>query len=225
MDRSCPPDIALQEWPIDHPISPKTAARYVPTTAKGVRRFMKNTKLGFLRIEGRRFTTHRDIEMYHEANRSEPCPSTSAPSPRTSTSTSNSRVVAFTARREKQIGAVQRIKEAEKTARRTELDTGALKKSVTLDHAAGAYWGQVAQHKPSALTVEYQLENLIRLIGGQTKLEKIDDGVVADFVAHRCGEPNRKFKDAKAAPCVSVSSVNREVDLLKRWAPAHHADQ
>jgi integrase len=93
--------------------------------------------------------------------------------------------------------------------------SGPIKQSVKLNYACGHYYERKAKWNRSAETVDYQLDNLIRIIGKDTKLEQIDDGKVGDFVARRRGEAHRKYRNPKTAPRVSPSTVNRETELLK----------
>ncbi len=110
----------------------------------------------------------------------------------------------------------ERVEAAEKTAALAELDSGSKRRKVSLDRAAEHYYDQVAKHQPSAPTTDYQIENLVRLIGSGTPLDLINDGVVADFVAHRRGEKNKNYKNSTSAPLLSPSTVNRELEMLKR---------
>lgn len=105
------------------------------------------------------------------------------------------------------------------------LATQGAARPVTLNRATGEYWQNVAQHQASAATTEYQLENLVRLLGAATRLDDIRDAEVAAYVARRRGEPHAKYKpkpakrgEAAAAeiPLVSPATVNREVELLAR---------
>lgn len=94
------------------------------------------------------------------------------------------------------------------------------KPSITLDEGAGVYWQDRGQFEKNASTTEYQIANVLRLVGGNTLIQDIDDLTVARMVSIRRGErafPNRKRK--KGAPpsrLVSAATVNREVELLKR---------
>ena len=81
---------------------------------------------------------------------------------------------------------------------------------MTLDVAAGYYWEDVAKAQSSAETTEYQLANLIKLIGKDVYLSEISSKVVAGFMRRRRGETSRN------GGFISPSSVNREVQLLRR---------
>ena len=81
---------------------------------------------------------------------------------------------------------------------------------MTLDVAAGYYWEDIANGQSSAETTEYQIANLIRLIGKDVYLSEISSKVVADFMRRRRGEKSRN------GGLISPSSVNREVQLLRR---------
>ena len=114
---------------------------------------------------------------------------------------------------------------------RTEIATGKKEKpSVSLDEGFGLYWQDRGQFESASKTTEYQLANLMRLLGGGTQLHDLDDLSISRFIAVRRGEPvrrgvkkprrrKRKAEAAEPAPpprLVSNSSVNREVELLKR---------
>lgn len=107
------------------------------------------------------------------------------------------------------------VEQNEKSARRNELSSGSAKFTQTLDYAAGKYFDKVSKWLPSKDTTDFQIENLIRLIGENTTLEQIDDAVVSNFVSMRRGEYNRKIKDQKKAKLISPTSVNRELEVLK----------
>ncbi len=73
----------------------------------------------------------------------------------------------------------------------------------TINAAAERFFEEVAKHQPSHATTEYQLFNLVTRLGKNTSLSEITDNVIAEYVARRRSE-------------VSDSSVNREVQLLRR---------
>lgn len=85
-----------------------------------------------------------------------------------------------------------------------------IRPDMTLDLAAGRYWSEVAEHQRSSATTEYQLANIIRLLGKGTLLRKIDDDSIAAMIAKRRGEKSRR------GGRIGNSSVNREMQVLKR---------
>lgn len=96
--------------------------------------------------------------------------------------------------------------------RRTEAALGVKDKpTLTVDEATGLYWEHKGQFDSAAGTTEYQLANLGRIIGATRLFHDVDDLAVADFIARRRGEFARGSKRL-----ISNSSVNREVELLKR---------
>ncbi|MBH0112751.1 site-specific integrase [Novosphingobium sp. YJ-S2-02] len=104
---------------------------------------------------------------------------------------------------------------------RREVATGRKEKpSVTIDEGAGIYWQDRGQFEKNASTTEYQIGNVLRLIGGTTLVQDIDDLTVARMVSIRRGErafPKRRKKKGSPPPrLVSAATVNREVELLKR---------
>jgi integrase len=74
--------------------------------------------------------------------------------------------------------------------------------SMTLDAAFGRYWEEVAQHQPSADNTDYQLENLENGLGKDRLLDG-SWGDLSEYIAKRRAQ-------------VSDSSVNREIELLRR---------
>ena len=89
----------------------------------------------------------------------------------------------------------RRIEVAEGRHRRPEM---------SLNEAAERYFQEIARHQPSAATTDYQLENLVKDLGPGTRLSEIDDaGALATYIARRRAR-------------VSDSSVNREIQLLRR---------
>jgi integrase len=74
--------------------------------------------------------------------------------------------------------------------------------AMTLDAAFGRYWLEVAHRQPSAGNTAYQTKNLL---AGLRKDRQLDDawGDLSEYVAKRRGQ-------------VSDSSVNRELELLRR---------
>lgn len=111
---------------------------------------------------------------------------------------------------------------------RTEIASGRREKpTITLDLGAGLYWDDKGQFEANGATTEYQLGNLVRLIGGPMLVHDIDDLTVSRFVAVRRSERKRrgvkKVRRVKKGelpapppPLVSNATVNREVELLKR---------
>lgn len=104
---------------------------------------------------------------------------------------------------------------------RTEVATGKKEKpSVTLDEAMGIYWQTKGKFDRNLKDTEKQIENILRLVGGKTLLQDVDDLAVSRMVAVRRVEkvfPNRKHKRGDGpARAVSHATVNREVQLLRR---------
>lgn len=103
---------------------------------------------------------------------------------------------------------------------RTEVATGKKgKPSVTLDEGIGIYWDAKGKFDRNAKVTEYQLGNVLRLIGPKTLLQDIGDIEVARMVALRRIEPsfpNRRIKRGEVRPAVSAATVNREMELLRR---------
>lgn len=77
------------------------------------------------------------------------------------------------------------------------------KTHITLNHACDALWQDKAQYEKSHRTTEYQLANLIEIIGANKALADI---TVADF--------NRFI--AKRRATVSATSINREIEQARR---------
>lgn len=97
------------------------------------------------------------------------------------------------------------------------------KPEIDLDHAMGRYILEVAQFQTSFQTTKHQAKGLLRIIGRPTRLSEIDDKWVSTFVATRRGEKARRGKSprkgkgsVKMDRLVSSSTVNREVELLRR---------
>ena len=111
---------------------------------------------------------------------------------------------------------------------RTEIASGRREKpTITLDLGAALYWDDKGQFEANSATTEYQLGNLVRLIGGPMLVHDIDDLTVSRFVAVRRSERKRRgIKKARRVkkgelpapppPLVSNATVNREIELLKR---------
>lgn len=101
--------------------------------------------------------------------------------------------------------ASRRAAEAIEAKLRTEAAEGAIKRkpSMTMDIAAGRYWEEAGKFQASHKTTEYQLARLCTGIGETVLLSDIDGAAVAGYIAKR-----------RAA--VSDSSVNRELELLRR---------
>lgn len=99
----------------------------------------------------------------------------------------------------------RRAAEAVEARLRTEAARSAAKRKpdLTLDHAAARYWDEVARHQASAKTTEYQLANLCRGLGTTTLLGDIASPALVAYVSKRRAD-------------VSDSSVNREIELLRR---------
>lgn len=119
--------------------------------------------------------------------------------------------------------------------RRTEAATGKVEKpSISLDDGFGLFWATKGRFDRASKTTEYQLANLLRLLPAGAGIHDLDDIAISAFIARRRGEPKRsqvrrprKSKNGRppqnappAAPAevqyVSDSSVNREVQLLRR---------
>lgn len=108
---------------------------------------------------------------------------------------------------------------------RTEAATGKKEKpSITLDDGFGIFWQDRGTFEKAHKTTEYQIANLLRLLGGATLLHDLDDLSISGMIARRRGETVRttftgkaKRKKKRAEPrLVSNATVNREVELLKR---------
>ncbi|PZQ55724.1 MAG: hypothetical protein DI555_06780 [Novosphingobium pentaromativorans] len=103
---------------------------------------------------------------------------------------------------------------------RTEVATGKKDKpSVTLDEGLGIYWDAKGQFDRNAKDTEFQLGNILRLVGGNTLLQDVGDIEVAKMVAIRRTEkafPNRRIKRGENRRTVSAATVNRETELLRR---------
>lgn len=74
---------------------------------------------------------------------------------------------------------------------------------MTLNHAAGRYFEEVAKHQVSKATTDYQLANLVEGLGKDVLLNDIDGDNLTAYIARRRAQ-------------VSDASVNREVELLRR---------
>ncbi|MBF0250590.1 MAG: site-specific integrase [Alphaproteobacteria bacterium] len=96
------------------------------------------------------------------------------------------------------------------------------RRDMTLGEAAERYFQERAAGTPSEATTDYQLENLVRLIGGGRLLAHIDDAVVADFVMRRRGERSKRADKTHPRSCrcdrcaLSPATVNREIEVLRR---------
>ncbi len=104
---------------------------------------------------------------------------------------------------------------------RTEVATGKKDKpSITLDEGIGIFWTDSGSFDRNQRTTEYQLENILRLLGRSLLLQDIDDLHVSRMIAIRRTEtanPSRKrTRKSPPAKIVSASTVNRETELLRR---------
>ncbi len=86
------------------------------------------------------------------------------------------------------------------------------KNDMTINAAAGRYFTDIADDP----TTDYQLANLVRIIGKEKMLTEITNNAVSLFVAKRRGEKNTRYKNKKEAPHVPPATVNRETELLRR---------
>ena len=87
--------------------------------------------------------------------------------------------------------------------KRRELAEGDTLRQVTLDEAAGIYWTDKAMRQASAKTTEYQTANLIAGLGKDVPLGELKASAIATYAARRRAK-------------VSDSSVNREIEILRR---------
>lgn len=91
---------------------------------------------------------------------------------------------------------------------------------MTLDVAAQRYWLEVAEGQPSAKNTDYQLRNLLRLLGKDTRLGDLTNNMIAEMISKRRGEriqnARRKRGPNPMARFVSPATVNRDVEMLKR---------
>jgi integrase len=132
----------------------------------------------------------------------------------------------------------EQVETDERRRASTALKAGSTAAEVTLNTAAGEYWQSVARHQSSADTTEYQIANLIRILGAAKPLSAIRDAEVADYVRHRRGEESARSRqrrkkarreraraqrerrndlpDIPAPAVVSPATVNREIELLSR---------
>lgn len=91
-------------------------------------------------------------------------------------------------------------------AKRTEAAlAGSIKRKqpMTLNAAAGRYYGEVSRDQPSVATTDYQLANLVQGLGRDSLLSAITDNEISAYVARRRAQ-------------VGPASVNRETELLRR---------
>lgn len=82
---------------------------------------------------------------------------------------------------------------------------------ITLNEACARYWTEHARWLPSAPDLARHSRNLLRLIGKETQLSKIDSDVVAAFIARRRGEPAK----GRGGALVSNRTVNADVVHLR----------
>lgn len=90
---------------------------------------------------------------------------------------------------------------------------------MTLSIAGGRYMQEVMQGKASEGDSYRALKRLIKIIGGDTRMDAITDSHVADYIATRRKETRwgrKEFKDGTAVGTVSGATINREVAVLKR---------
>lgn len=87
------------------------------------------------------------------------------------------------------------------------------KPSLSLNEASALYWTQHGVHLKSGLsTAKIHCRHLIRIIGKDTRFERIDNATVAKYIAQRRGEND--FKNCKTKNLISSSTINREVATL-----------
>jgi len=84
------------------------------------------------------------------------------------------------------------------------------KPTLTVEEACNTWQEMVGEHKASKATTLYQLGYLIAGLGGRTMLHDITFKDVQDYTARRRGMPNGR------GGLVSMTSVNREIELLRR---------
>lgn len=93
--------------------------------------------------------------------------------------------------------------------------------NMTLDEGAGRWWLEVGQHLRTARDVERRLDNLLRLMGKDTRLTEISTRHVARAIERRRAETftrglDRPRRKAKAHP-LSNATVNADViGMLRR---------
>ncbi len=79
-----------------------------------------------------------------------------------------------------------------------------------LGDACERYWAEVSERQSSARTTRYQLDRLIRDLGGDTRLDQIAGDAVANYITERRQQPSRR------GGTVGPASINREIELLRR---------
>jgi len=83
------------------------------------------------------------------------------------------------------------------------------KPQITVEGACEALWTDRGQHEKSSATVEYQLANLVTIIGAKRLLRDVRQRDFRDYIAHR------------RAQGVGNASINRERELARRvWKHA-----
>jgi hypothetical protein len=90
---------------------------------------------------------------------------------------------------------------------------------LTLSLAGGRYMQEVMQGKASEGDSYRALQRLIKVIGGDTRMDDITDSHVATYIAIRRKETRwgrKEFKDGSPVGTVSGATINREVAVLKR---------
>jgi len=84
---------------------------------------------------------------------------------------------------------------------------------MTLNAAAGRYWLEIGQHKPSADRIARVIERLIEFVGKDVLIADIDNEMLARLVAAYRAKPNER----NPSKPVSAGTVNRQlVQLLRR---------
>ncbi|HVI92334.1 MAG TPA: site-specific integrase [Dongiaceae bacterium] len=89
------------------------------------------------------------------------------------------------------------------------------KESITVREAFGKYWLEIGKHATSANDIEYQLANMQRQFGRDRMLDALTDKEIAEYVARRRGMRPANAKKG-STKLVAASTVNREVELLRR---------
>jgi len=121
----------------------------------------------------------------------------------------------------KTVEAQKRV-EARKTVKERGVAPSGGRHEITLSTATERYFQEKAAGTSSESTTDYQLENIVRIVGLRTTLSAIQDDIVSDFVAKRRGEKSGRAPKDHTALCrcercaLSPATVNRETELLRR---------